>query len=54
MKQYVTEDGKVFADQYDAVIHQQILDYRTNGGYDAVGVPYEYGRIETIDCKGGN
>lgn len=49
MKKYKTEDGKIFDDQYLAVIHQQILDVKKNGGMDVVGQPYEYGTIEQIE-----
>lgn len=49
MKKYRCTDGKVFNDQYEAVIHQQVLDYKKNGGFDTVGVPYEYGQIEIIE-----
>lgn len=51
MTQYRTADGKIFADENEAVIHSQVLDYQKQG-LEQTGKPYEFNKIDRSDDDG--
>lgn len=43
---YRTEDGMIFDNEGNAVIHAKLIDFNNNGGFDSWGKPYVYSKVD--------